>query len=116
MKTTYKTLAILAKVQEEYDSMTKAQAKDVLISLCEEAEKLVGVIDYLLKQIELYKHHRAISDAVLNETQSKLLLYEDDEQIEAFRAMYRNTDSEEVQASIKALDSTLFHGHPNLKA
>ena len=115
MKPTYKTLAILSKVQEEYESMTKAQAKDVLLSLCEEAEKLVGVIDYLRKQIELYKHHRAISDAILSETQGKLLLYEDDEQIETFRAMYRNTDSEEVKASIKALVSSIFHGHPNLK-
>ena len=52
-------------MQEEYDSTTKAQAKDALISLCEEAEKLVGVIDYQRKQIELYKHHRAISDACL---------------------------------------------------
>ena len=116
MKTTYKTLAILAKVQEEYDSMTKAQAKDVLLSLCEESEKLVGVIDYLRKQIELYKHHKSVSDAILNETQSKLLLYEDDDQIEAFRAMYRNTDSEEVRASIKALVSTIYHGHPKIKA
>ena len=116
MKPTYKTLAILSKVQEEYESMTKAQAKDVLLNLCEEAEKLVGVIDYLLKQIELYKHHKSVSDAILNETQSKLLLYEDDEQIETFRAMYRNTDSEEVRASIKVLVSSIFHGHPNLKA
>ena len=116
MKTTYKTLAILSKVQEEYDSMTKAQAKDVLLNLCEETEKLVGVIDYLRKQIELYKHHRSISDAILNETQSKLLLYEDDEQIEAFRAMYRNTDSEQVRSSIKALVSTIYHGHPKIKA
>ena len=116
MKTTYKTLAILSKVQEEYDSMTKAQAKDVLLNLCEEAEKLVGVIDYLIKQIELYKHHRSISDAILNETQSELLLYDNNKQIETFRAMYRNTDSEEVRSSIKALVSTLFHGHPNLKA